>query len=72
MNARALPPRELPDNIAHLSTMRNWIAWERVKVLNDDGTVKLNVDGTPKISKKPRTASEIGRASCRERVSYSV
>ena len=57
MNARALPPRELPDNIAHLGTMRNWIAWERVKVLNDDGTVKLNVDGTPKISKKPRTAS---------------
>ncbi len=57
MNARALPPRELPDNIAHLGAMRNWIAWERVTVLEHDGTVKHNGDGTPKISKKPRTAT---------------
>ncbi|NBT26006.1 MAG: hypothetical protein EBT09_05535 [Actinobacteria bacterium] len=54
---RNLPPVQLPENIAHLGDMRNWIAWERVPVLNDDGTAKINGDGTPKISKKPRLAT---------------
>ena len=57
MTGRNLPPMRLPENIAHLGDMRNWIAWERVPVLNDDGTAKVNGDGSPKISKKPRLAT---------------
>lgn len=55
--ARAMPPAALPEHLADIGALRSWVTWERVPVVNADGTPKLDADGKPRIGKVPRAAT---------------
>lgn len=52
---RDLPPAMLPGNLVDIGAMAQWIGWERVHVTDKDGAPEFHADGSPRISKKPRT-----------------
>jgi putative DNA primase/helicase len=45
----------LPGNLADIGAMAQWIGWERVHVVDKDGVPEFHADGSPRVSKKPRT-----------------